>query len=194
VSLTFSDLPLRAETKTALHEHGFLTPFPIQEQVGLQDFVYKDQTYDNANIPALEKTYTAKTENTQKDIEELNQLRRSQITETAQEQRRYLTELLNNRLIRQNAYQAEIEKVNQDEKNGLDQVDRNEYYPSIVGEDIQIDDKSEVQKLREANTEKLNQLVQESRRQEVIDSAMGSSGQRGRRFRGGTPEWVKRGR
>jgi len=164
------------------------------EQVGLQDFVYKDQTYDNTNIPALEKTYTAKTENTQKDIEELNQLRRSQITETAQEQRRYLTELLNNRLIRQNAYQAEIEKVNQDEKNGLDQVDRNEYYPSIVGEDIQIDDKSEVQKLREANTEKLNQLVQESRRQEVIDSAMGSSGQRGRRFRGGTPEWVKRGR
>ena len=33
MSLTFSDLPLRAETKTALHEHGFLTPFPIQEQV-----------------------------------------------------------------------------------------------------------------------------------------------------------------
>jgi superfamily II DNA/RNA helicase len=33
VSLTFEDLPLRQETKAALKEHGFASPFPIQEMV-----------------------------------------------------------------------------------------------------------------------------------------------------------------
>jgi len=33
VSLTFADLPLRKETIDALHEHGFTSPFPIQEMV-----------------------------------------------------------------------------------------------------------------------------------------------------------------
>jgi superfamily II DNA/RNA helicase len=33
VSNTFADLPLRAETLEALKEHGFTSPFPIQEQV-----------------------------------------------------------------------------------------------------------------------------------------------------------------
>jgi superfamily II DNA/RNA helicase len=33
VSLTFADLPLRKETITALAEHGFTSPFPIQEMV-----------------------------------------------------------------------------------------------------------------------------------------------------------------
>jgi superfamily II DNA/RNA helicase len=33
VSLNFSDLPLRPETIAALNEHGFIAPFPIQEQV-----------------------------------------------------------------------------------------------------------------------------------------------------------------
>jgi len=33
VSLTFADLPLRKETIAALNEHGFTSPFPIQEQV-----------------------------------------------------------------------------------------------------------------------------------------------------------------
>jgi superfamily II DNA/RNA helicase len=33
VALTFADLPLRPETIAALAEHGFTSPFPIQEQV-----------------------------------------------------------------------------------------------------------------------------------------------------------------
>jgi superfamily II DNA/RNA helicase len=33
VSLTFADLPLRPETLEALSAHGFISPFPIQEQV-----------------------------------------------------------------------------------------------------------------------------------------------------------------
>ena len=33
MSLTFADLPLRKETIEALHEHGFTSPFPIQEMV-----------------------------------------------------------------------------------------------------------------------------------------------------------------
>jgi superfamily II DNA/RNA helicase len=33
VSLTFEELPLRPETKAALKEHGFASPFPIQEMV-----------------------------------------------------------------------------------------------------------------------------------------------------------------
>jgi len=33
VSLTFEELPLRPETKAALKEHGFSSPFPIQEMV-----------------------------------------------------------------------------------------------------------------------------------------------------------------
>jgi len=33
VSLTFADLPLRPETQAALAEHGFKSPFPIQEMV-----------------------------------------------------------------------------------------------------------------------------------------------------------------
>jgi superfamily II DNA/RNA helicase len=33
VSITFSDLPLRPETQAALAEHGFKSPFPIQEMV-----------------------------------------------------------------------------------------------------------------------------------------------------------------
>jgi superfamily II DNA/RNA helicase len=33
VSLTFADLPLRKETIDALNEHGFTSPFPIQEMV-----------------------------------------------------------------------------------------------------------------------------------------------------------------
>ena len=33
MSLTFEDLPLRQETKAALKEHGFDSPFPIQEMV-----------------------------------------------------------------------------------------------------------------------------------------------------------------
>jgi superfamily II DNA/RNA helicase len=33
VSLTFADLPLRKETIDALHEHGFTSPYPIQEMV-----------------------------------------------------------------------------------------------------------------------------------------------------------------
>ena len=33
MSLTFADLPLRQETKAALKEHGFDSPFPIQEMV-----------------------------------------------------------------------------------------------------------------------------------------------------------------
>ena len=33
MSLTFQDLPLRQETKAALKEHGFASPFPIQEMV-----------------------------------------------------------------------------------------------------------------------------------------------------------------
>jgi len=33
VSLTFADLPLRKETIAALEEHGFTSPFPIQEMV-----------------------------------------------------------------------------------------------------------------------------------------------------------------
>lgn len=33
MSLNFSDLPLRPETIAALNEHGFVAPFPIQEQV-----------------------------------------------------------------------------------------------------------------------------------------------------------------
>lgn len=33
MSLTFADLPLRKETIHALHEHGFTSPFPIQEMV-----------------------------------------------------------------------------------------------------------------------------------------------------------------
>ena len=33
MSLTFADLPLRKETIDALHEHGFTSPFPIQEMV-----------------------------------------------------------------------------------------------------------------------------------------------------------------
>ncbi|MBU6380744.1 MAG: DEAD/DEAH box helicase, partial [Acidobacteria bacterium] len=33
MSLNFSDLPLRPETIAALNEHGFIAPFPIQEQV-----------------------------------------------------------------------------------------------------------------------------------------------------------------
>ena len=33
MSLTFADLPLRKETITALNEHGYTAPFPIQEQV-----------------------------------------------------------------------------------------------------------------------------------------------------------------
>jgi len=33
VRLTFADLPLRKETIDALHEHGFTSPFPIQEMV-----------------------------------------------------------------------------------------------------------------------------------------------------------------
>ena len=33
MSLTFADLPLRKETITALAEHGFTSPFPIQEMV-----------------------------------------------------------------------------------------------------------------------------------------------------------------
>jgi superfamily II DNA/RNA helicase len=33
VSLTFADLPLRPETQAALAEHGFISPFPIQEMV-----------------------------------------------------------------------------------------------------------------------------------------------------------------
>ena len=33
MALTFADLPLRKETIAALNEHGFTSPFPIQEQV-----------------------------------------------------------------------------------------------------------------------------------------------------------------
>ena len=33
MSITFSDLPLRPETQAALAEHGFKSPFPIQEMV-----------------------------------------------------------------------------------------------------------------------------------------------------------------
>lgn len=33
VSITFADLPLRPETQVALAEHGFISPFPIQEAV-----------------------------------------------------------------------------------------------------------------------------------------------------------------
>ena len=33
MSLTFADLPLRKETIAALAEHGFTSPFPIQEMV-----------------------------------------------------------------------------------------------------------------------------------------------------------------
>ena len=33
MSLTFADLPLRKETIAALNEHGYIAPFPIQEQV-----------------------------------------------------------------------------------------------------------------------------------------------------------------
>ena len=33
MSLTFADLPLRKETIDALTEHGFTSPFPIQEMV-----------------------------------------------------------------------------------------------------------------------------------------------------------------
>jgi superfamily II DNA/RNA helicase len=33
VSITFSDLPLRPQTQAALTEHGFISPFPIQEMV-----------------------------------------------------------------------------------------------------------------------------------------------------------------
>ena len=33
MALTFADLPLRKETISALNEHGFTSPFPIQEQV-----------------------------------------------------------------------------------------------------------------------------------------------------------------
>lgn len=33
MSLTFEELPLRPETKAALKEHGFASPFPIQEMV-----------------------------------------------------------------------------------------------------------------------------------------------------------------
>lgn len=33
VSITFADLPLRPETQAALAEHGFKSPFPIQEMV-----------------------------------------------------------------------------------------------------------------------------------------------------------------
>jgi superfamily II DNA/RNA helicase len=33
VSITFADLPLRPETQAALAEHGFISPFPIQEMV-----------------------------------------------------------------------------------------------------------------------------------------------------------------
>lgn len=33
MTLNFSDLPLRPETIAALHENGFVAPFPIQEQV-----------------------------------------------------------------------------------------------------------------------------------------------------------------
>ena len=33
MALTFADLPLRPETIAALTEHGFTSPFPIQEQV-----------------------------------------------------------------------------------------------------------------------------------------------------------------
>ena len=33
MSLTFADLPLRKETIDALNEHGFTSPFPIQEMV-----------------------------------------------------------------------------------------------------------------------------------------------------------------
>ena len=33
MSITFADLPLRPETQAALAEHGFISPFPIQEMV-----------------------------------------------------------------------------------------------------------------------------------------------------------------
>jgi superfamily II DNA/RNA helicase len=33
VAITFADLPLRPETQVALAEHGFISPFPIQEMV-----------------------------------------------------------------------------------------------------------------------------------------------------------------
>ena len=33
MSNTFADLPLRPQTLEALKEHGFTSPFPIQEQV-----------------------------------------------------------------------------------------------------------------------------------------------------------------
>ncbi len=33
MSITFADLPLRPETQAALVEHGFISPFPIQEMV-----------------------------------------------------------------------------------------------------------------------------------------------------------------
>ncbi|CAB4532907.1 unannotated protein [freshwater metagenome] len=33
MTLTFADLPLRPETQAALAEHGFISPFPIQEMV-----------------------------------------------------------------------------------------------------------------------------------------------------------------
>ena len=33
MSITFADLPLRPETQVALAEHGFISPFPIQEMV-----------------------------------------------------------------------------------------------------------------------------------------------------------------
>jgi superfamily II DNA/RNA helicase len=33
VAITFADLPLRPETQAALAEHGFISPFPIQEMV-----------------------------------------------------------------------------------------------------------------------------------------------------------------
>lgn len=33
MSITFADLPLRPETQAALAEHGFKSPFPIQEMV-----------------------------------------------------------------------------------------------------------------------------------------------------------------
>ena len=33
MSITFADLPLRKETIDALTEHGFTSPFPIQEMV-----------------------------------------------------------------------------------------------------------------------------------------------------------------
>ena len=54
MTITFADLPLRAETIEALNAHGFINPFPIQEQV-LQIAL------DNHDVIGQAKTGTGKT-------------------------------------------------------------------------------------------------------------------------------------